>query len=130
VKLKILLTITTIVSLLNGFSYFLAPSATMASFGFVKDPASMLMGRYFGASTLGIGLLSWLGRRLVESEARRMLVAVLFATFVLYMTVDLVGVLSHVMNALGWSFVVTDLLQALGYGYFLLLDPGRSRGDG
>jgi hypothetical protein len=129
VKLKILLSITTVISLFNGISYLVVPSATMGSFGSAADPFGLLVARYFGASTLGIGLLSWLGRGLVKSEARRVLVTVLFVTFGLYMIVDLIGVLSRVMNALGWLFVATDLLQALGYGIFLFLGTRRSRRD-
>ncbi len=122
-KLKTLLTITSVIALVNGGSYLLAPAMTMASFGFEVSPAGRLMAQYFGATTVGVASLGWMGRRMVDTGARQPLVFVLFVVFVLYAGVDLVGVLSHVMNTLGWTFVVTDLAIATGYGYFLFARP-------
>ena len=122
-KLKTLLTITAVVAFFNGGSYLIAPSATMVSFGLTTDSVGVLMSRYFGASTLAIAVLSWLGRKLVDPQARRVLVIAFFVTFLIYLVVDLTGQFTGIMNPLGWSFVITDFLIALGYGYFLFVKP-------
>jgi hypothetical protein len=124
VKLKTLLTVTTVISLLNGFSYLFTPSLTMTSIGLATNVAAELMARYFGASTIGISVLSWMGRGLIETSARRSIVTTLFVSFVLYMIVDLIGLLTGVMNLLGLTFVVADFVLGLGYGYFLFARPG------
>lgn len=120
-KLKTWLTITAVIATTNGLSYLLAPAMTMASFGFGTNETGLLMGRYFGASTFGVAILAWLARRVVAPEAKRLIVTVLLLTFLLYATVDLVGVLSGVMNALGWLFVATDVVLTAGYGYWLIV---------
>jgi hypothetical protein len=124
VRLKTLLTITTAISLLNGFSYLLAPSLTMTSIGLSTNVAAELMARYFGASTIGIAVLSWMARSLVQTGARRTIVITLFVSFMLYMIVDLIGLLTGVMNLLGLTFVAADFVLGLGYGYFLIARPG------
>lgn len=118
-RLKIWLTITAVIATTNGVSYLLAPAMTVSSFGFETNEAGLLMARYFGASTFGVALLAWLARRIVAPDARRLVVVVLFLTFLLYAAVDLVGVLSGVMNVLGWLFVATDLVLAAGYASWL-----------
>lgn len=125
-KLKIWLTITAVIATTNGLSYLLAPAMTMVSFGFETNGTGLLMARYFGASTFGVAILAWVARRIVNPDARRLVVMALFFTFVLYAAVDLVGVLSGVMNALGWLFVAMDLVLAAGYGYWLLIQPRGS----
>jgi hypothetical protein len=119
-KLKTWLTITAVIAATNGLSYLLAPAMTMSYFGFETNDAGLLLARYFGASTFGVAILAWLARRIVALEARRLVVTVLLYTFFLYAAVDLIGVLSGVMNAPGWLFVATDLVLATGYGYWLL----------
>ena len=118
-RLKTWLTITAVIATTNGVSYLLAPATTMSAFSFEANETGLLMARYFGASTFGVAVLAWLARRIVAPDAKRLVVVALFLTFLLYAAVDLVGVLSQVMNALGWLFVATDLVLAAGYGYWL-----------
>jgi len=125
-RLKIWLTITAVIATTNGVSYLLAPAMTMSSFGSEANETGLLMARYFGASTCGVAVLAWLARRIVAPDARSLVVTALFLTFLLYATVDLVGVLSGVMNALGWLFVATDLVLATGYASWLWIQMRSS----
>ena len=68
-------------------------------------------------------VFGWFARDAGESKARRGIVIALFVGDVLGFIVALLGQLSGVLNALGWSTVALYLLFALGYGYFQFVKP-------
>lgn len=74
-SLKLLLTITAALALAFGLSFLALPELTVAPFGVVLDPAGALMARLYGAMHLGLGLINWLARDLVEDPGRRAVAA-------------------------------------------------------
>lgn len=68
-------------------------------------------------------VFGWFARDAGESKARQAIVIALFVGDVLGFIVALLGQLSGVVNALGWSTVALYLLLALGYGYFQFVKP-------
>jgi hypothetical protein len=70
-SLKLLLTITAALAFVFGLGFVALPRLTVAPFGVVLDPAGDLMARFYGAMHLGLGLINWLARDLVEPRGRR-----------------------------------------------------------
>jgi hypothetical protein len=85
--------------------------------------AGKLLGQLLGAAFIGMGLIAWLAR---NERASGALDAILLGFFVSEATgfvIALLGQLSGVSNALGWSTVAIYLLLTLGFGYFRFLRP-------
>lgn len=121
--LSSLLTINSVVALLFGFGFVLAPETLMSFYGATLNDAGILIGRLFGAALIGYASLAWFARNAENSGARRAIVLAYFVGFAIGFGVSLSGQLSGVLNALGWSTVVIYLLFTLGYGYFQFSKP-------
>ena len=122
-KLGTVLTVNAIIALLFGLGFVLAPAATLAPYGLTTDDSGILVARLFGAAVLGYAVLTWSARNSEESAARRAIVLALFLSFGIGLVVSLVGQLSGLVNALGWSTVAIYLVFTLGYGYFQFAKP-------
>lgn len=120
-KLKTLLIVNAIVTLVMGIGSLLVPDWFISMFGATLEPAGALMMRYGGAWLIGLGLLAWSVRNIQDAEARHGMVEAFLITYVLGLIVALVGQLSAVLNALGWVPVAINLLLVLGYAYFLFV---------
>ncbi len=125
-KLSTLLTINTIVAGVFGLAFVLVPDTAMSLYGATLSPAGVLVARLFGAALLGYAVLSWFARNASESEARSAIVLAMFVGDALGFVVALLGQLSGVVNAVGWSTVAIYLLLALGFGYFYFMKPSNS----
>ena len=120
-KLSLLMLIGAIVTFLFGLGFILVPVWVMSNYGVTLDVSGEFLGRYLGASFLGISALAWLARNAEASATRRAIVYALFLTSVLGFVVALFDVFTGVGNALVWSTVVIYLFFAAGFGYFAFL---------
>ena len=59
------------VALVYGFSFLLVPPTVMPIYGFPQGPAEILLGRYFGAALVAIGLFTWLAREITDTKTHR-----------------------------------------------------------
>ena len=125
-KLATFLVIKAIVSLAFGIPLALAPAPLASFYGVTLDPAGTFMARFWGACAIGIGLVCWFARSAADSELRRGVLLSFFIADTIGFIVALLGQLSGLANALGWSEVAIWLLLALGLGYFRFLKPTAS----
>jgi len=125
-KLKILLIINTIICFVYGIILVLTPATMLSLHSVTQGAGEKLMGQYFGSALLAIGLLTWFARNVVDSEAQRAIILSLLISDVIGAIVSVLGTVSGVMNAVGWSAVGIYSLLALGYAYFQFKKPSAS----
>ncbi|MFQ5595826.1 MAG: hypothetical protein ACE5HA_16895 [Anaerolineae bacterium] len=125
-KLSTLLVINAIVALVYGISFVLVPATVLSLYGVTQGPGETLTGQFFGVALIAIGLLTWFARDVTDSEAQRAIILALLISDVIGVIVAVLGTLSGVMNAVGWSAAVIYLLLALGYAYFQFVKPSAS----
>jgi hypothetical protein len=112
-SLKLLLTITAAIAIAFGLAFLALPDVTVAPFGAALDPAGTLMARLYGAMHLGLGLIDWLARDLVEPAGRRAVAAGNVVYFALAAVVSAAAVVLGTTNAL-------MLVNAAGFGLLAL----------
>ena len=125
-KLKTLLVINAILLVLFGFPSILAPEALVKPLGITLDPVAKHQIETLGAYYLGLAVLSWMSRKVTDSNALR---AILLAFFISYSIATIIGIIDLLAvpwNALGWSNIVLYLLLISGFGYYLFVKPSAS----
>jgi hypothetical protein len=125
-KLKTLLVFNAIVALVYGVGFVLVPAIVLTLYGATVSPSANLVGQLFGVTLTGIGLICWLARNVTDPGAQRAIVLAQLIATVIGAIVAVMGTISGVMNAVGWSAVVIYLLLALGYAYFQFAKPSAS----
>ena len=126
-KLKTLMIINAIVAIVFGVTFVIVPAQAYSLYDMTANAQLNLMGQLFGAALIGFALLTWMARNATDSDARRAIVLALFIADGIGFVVALIGQLSNVVNALGWSTVAIYLLLALGFGYFQFFKPASSQ---
>ena len=126
-KLKTLMTINAIVAIVFGVTFVIVPAQAYSLYDITANEQLVYMGQLFGAALIGFALLTWMARNATDSDARRAIVLALFIADGIGFVVALIGQLSNVVNALGWSTVAIYLLLALGFGYFQFFKPASSQ---
>jgi hypothetical protein len=122
-NLKNLFVVQAIVALACGIGLLASPRTVMLLYGVAQEPGTVLMTRYFGVELLALGLLAALARNVSDSDAKRAILTAYVASDAIGLIVSLVGTLSGVMNAVGWTTVVIYLFFGLAFGYFLIAKP-------
>ena len=117
-KLRTILTLNGIVASAYGISFLLVPSTVLSIYGVTQGPAEQLMGQFFGVALIGIGLLTWLAKEVTEVSTQRAMILALLISNLAGVIVSVLGTLSDVMSAVGWSAVAIYVVFSLGYGYF------------
>ena len=126
-KLKTLMIINAIVAIVFGVTFVIVPAQAYSLYDMTANAQLNLMGQLFGAALIGFALLTWMARNATDSDARRAIVLALLIADGIGFVVALIGQLSNVVNALGWSTVAIYLLLALGFGYFQFFKPASSQ---
>jgi hypothetical protein len=126
-KLKTLMIINAIVAIVFGVTFVIVPAQAYSLYDITANEQLVYMGQLFGAALIGFALLTWMARNATDSDARRAIVLALFIANGIGFVVALIGQLSNVVNALGWSTVAIYLLLALGFGYFQFFKPASSQ---
>ena len=117
-KLKTLLVINAVVTVVFGVAFICVPSQVYPQYGIEPNLNLNYMGQLFGAALLAIAVLSWLVRNTTDSVARRAVVVAFFVGDTVGFVVSVIAQFRGAMNALGWSVVVIYLLLALGFASF------------
>lgn len=125
-KFKTMMTIKAAVCLVFGIPMLIVPGLLMSLFGVTLDAGGTLMARLYGAALLGNLMLTWFGRNVAASDARRAIAIHLSVYDAIGFVVAVLATLSGIMNVLGWSVVLIYLVIALGFGYFLFKKPSAS----
>jgi len=116
-KLNTFMMIAAVIALIFGLGFILAPSSSLQLYGTSTNLTGEFLGRYLGASLIGLAFVIWLTR----NAASKGLLAGLFVTMVLGFVVALYDKFAGSGNAFIWVNVVIYLLLALGFGYFAFM---------
>ena len=124
-KLKNLLIINAILALAYALGELFVPQTMGSIYGFkdTANPELMLTARYFGWGLLAVGLICALAANTPPSDAKQAIVKALFVAQIVGLIVSLMGTISGVFSAMGWSAVIIYLFFAAGYGYFWFIKP-------
>jgi hypothetical protein len=112
--LKMVLIFHAVTTLALSAASIAVPGFLLRLLGMTSGAGEQLVIRYFGASLLGIGLLSWLGREVQEHRMMRSVVLVLFVSDVATALVTFLGTITGVMGSLGWFVFGLYVLLAAG----------------
>jgi hypothetical protein len=118
--LTLLLTITAVIGALYGVATLLTPAAYLQMLGLDPNPSAILQTRYFGAAVLGAGLMLGMARKASEPAVQRALSLGNFVVVTGSAVVTIIGLRSGLLNAVGWGFLASEVVLAVGYGYVLL----------
>jgi hypothetical protein len=118
-KLSLVFGISAIIAIAFGLAFVFAPVQTIATYGpEVNTPAWRYVAQLFGAAMVGYGVMNWLARNTVDSEARHALVVGNLVAMVLGFVLSLIAQLQGVVNSLGWSSVLIYGVLALGFARY------------
>ncbi|MFZ2362038.1 MAG: hypothetical protein WA040_22055 [Anaerolineae bacterium] len=118
--LTLLLTITAVIGALYGVATLLTPAAYLQMLGLDPNPSAILQARYFGAAVLGAGLMLGMARKAREPVVQRALSLGNFAVVSGSAVVTIIGLSSGLLSAVGWGFLASEVVLAVGYGYVFL----------
>jgi hypothetical protein len=105
-RLNTLLLVGGILALVFGLGFLIAPGALLPLYGIPAAPPTGLMARFFGAALVQLGAALYLVRQVEEPGTRRGLVVAGVVGSLAGLAVAVLGQLSGVVNAIGWSTVV------------------------
>lgn len=123
-NIKALFVVHSIIALVFGVSFVLVPNQVVSFYGATLTVAGVFAGRLFGSSLLTFAAVLWLARDSQDSAARRAIILGFFITLIIGAIVAAQGVLTGVVNALGWSTVAIYAVLALCYGYLYMRQTG------
>ena len=125
-KFSNLLLVNAVVALVYGVGLVLLPSTLLSMYGVTPGPAVNLASQLFGVELLHVGLICWFARNVSDGPAQRALIVASLIGQVFGLIVALMGTLSGVFNAVGWSAVAIYLLLGLGYAYLQFMKPSHA----
>jgi hypothetical protein len=122
-RLNSLLLVAGLLALVFGLGFLLLPAALLPVYGVEPGPAVVLMARFFGAALVQLGVVLYLVRETREPGTQRGLVLAGVLGSLAGLAVALLGQLSGLVNAMGWSTVVIYGGLLLGYVMCLRARP-------
>ena len=125
-KLKHLFTINIFFAVFFGVTCAFFAGWALRIYGLVPEAGALWTTRLVGGSILGFASLMWHGRKTDSQKARRAIALALLIQDGVGCAASLMIALSGSVNARGWSTSILYALLALGYAYFLFVNPERS----
>jgi hypothetical protein len=125
-KLRHLLTVNVLFASFFGLTCAVVPRQLSQLYGLPLNTAGVWVTRLLGGSLLGLATLMWFGRGSPAVGTRRAVALALLIQDTVGLAASLSVQLSGQMAAIGWSNVALYGLLALGYTYFLVVEPGRA----
>ena len=123
---KMLLVIKAAVCLVFGLLLLLLPMQLYGLFGTALTPAGVFAAREYGAAVIGIMLLTWFGRELLDPKAQRAILLLILVYDAIGAVVSTMATIGGVLNPLGWAIVLLYLLLALGAAYVMRSVPRQA----
>jgi hypothetical protein len=123
-KIKILLTVTAILSLINGLFYLFAPELSLELLGGETNAFGILNTRYFGAAALGMAAMAWLARDISSWKLQRVISIGFFITLTATSVAGFAGTRAGVSSPLGWAQIGADSLLSIAFLLILLIQHG------
>ena len=107
--------IASLLALVFGLGFVVAPSAVLSIYGTSTDPPTLLLGRFFGVALIQLGLTLYLLREVREPATIRALgIGGTVGSFCGAL-VSLTGTMNGVTNSMGWSSVAIYAFLTFGY---------------
>jgi hypothetical protein len=125
-KFGTVLIVNAVVALVYGIALVLVPSTVLALYGITPGPAVNLASQLIGVEMIHIGVICWLARSVSDAPAQRAIIIGGLSGQVIAIIVSVMGTLSGVFSAMGWSAVAIYALLALGYAYLQFMKPSRA----
>ncbi len=125
-KFKTLMMIKAGVALILGIPILLVPDFSYSIFGATLGPGGIFAAREYGASMMGILMITWFARNTPASDARRAITLGLCLYDAVGLVISLIALGSGQLNPLGWLAVLIYLFFTVGFGYFLVFNPRPS----
>ncbi len=124
-KLHHFFTLNLVFALFFGLSGSIFPGWVLQLYGIASTDALIWLARLASGSILGFATLMWFGRRSANKQTCR---AIAYAL----LTQDLIGFVASLeiqlqgwRNPIGWTDPILYGFLALGYAYFLFIQPGK-----
>ncbi len=117
-NVKILFTLTAIVTLLFGLGFTFLPAPLTELYGAKLTTGGIYVGQLFGSVLIGLAIIAWYARNAGRSIFLNAVLLAFFITDLLGFLLSLWARLGGVVNELGWSSVVLYGLFTIGFGYF------------
>jgi hypothetical protein len=106
------------VSIIYAIGNLLVPAWVHELHGLTSSPSASLVSRFLGSALLGLGVIVWMARHCVDSDALSAIMrgglVVAAAGFIVSVHATTAGL----MNSMGWVLVVVQGLLALGFVFF------------
>jgi hypothetical protein len=110
--------IASMLGLVFGLAFLLAPAQLTSFYGMTLDPAGQWIGRFLGAQLVGLAIITWAARNTPTGGA---LSAVMIGNLVgstIALALAVLQGITGIGNALVWSTAVVYAFLAAGFGYF------------
>ncbi len=122
-KLNNLFALNAILAGLFGLGFILVPATVYDLYGIDIDDFLRYTSQLFGATLLGIAVISWLARSLSDVRARKAILTGFFVGEGLSAILAIIGQFRDSAVAMGWINVVIYVIFTLGFAYFLFVNP-------
>ena len=123
---KTLLAANAVLAGISGLACVVAPATMLSIYDVSLPPMGLVVYQFWGASLIGVGMLSWIMRGVTEGALQRKTVAALLVTNAMGVVMAVRGQLAGA-NASGWSTVALFALLAAGCVSVLLFAPKARR---
>jgi hypothetical protein len=127
-KLSTYLSVGGMIAILFGAEFLLAPAFALPQYGMPTEPHHLLQARYFGATLLTWGLITWLMREVRDDPALRALLQASAVGHVLGILISVWAVVAGLQSAMAWLSVLIYGLLLIGALYYLASPARRAAG--
>jgi len=124
-KLKTLLTIYAVIGLLFGLGFLLVPEQLISSYAVSLGEPGKWVGRYFGATLIGISILAWSVRNVPYGEASKGIILGLTVGNLLGLIVGIFDVIDAAGNWMDWLNLLVYLFFTVSFGYFQFVKAAK-----
>jgi len=116
---KTYLTVASVIAVLFGLAFLLAPTAAASVYGVPAEPHTSLIAQFFGTTLIAIGVVQWVAKDFRDRDAVR---GILIAAIVgdgLGLIVNLLGTFQGLLNGMAWTTTIIYVLLIVGAAYCL-----------
>jgi hypothetical protein len=113
---KLYFAIVTILYFLYGLCFLLFPGGSLELYGVAPEPHVNAALRFFGVALITLSLMTWFARDFEWAAMRKILIVQVIGD-VLFAALSILEMRIGVINAMGWSTVVLDVLLIVGAIY-------------
>jgi len=118
---RIIFALNAAVAFLFGGGFLFFPARVLGLFGTETFVSTLFVARLFGAAMLGLGLVLWFAKDVLDEKIQKGLGLALLVSAATGLVVTLLGTFAAhaVIRTNGWAIMMVYLVLGLGYGYLL-----------